>query len=437
MPVLPGDSSLTDPLCAHLVQDLKSVTFMTEATTVTRILFQLVILREYLGRAPSDDDQIFDLVLKPQLDQIESGEFDTTAQLSDNAYLHTDEEMALLTPPEQWDEIILAELELRPAKLLYADDEDTVMVTSAPPVSRIQRRLTDAERALGACAKGSGTLLKLYIEGSRVMFTTSAPLPPDAELVKILPDADGKPYQWKPSISKGLCRIPVDSMNCSLHSHSVPSLVHLHYGRPDIAHEQPDDSAHGQLDVVHGQPDIVHGQQDIAHGQPDGTAHGQLDDIAHGQQGDAAHGQSDVAHGRPNTRADGRIGTDAGRWESTDAGGQESVNTNFEGQKSAERQENVEAKGKGSMDAGGQRNTHKRHPASPESRVDEGLQYAERERGIRANAHSENMERKRKVAGQQNVGDAYRRDEKTGRLIKVPVDPAPEGLRRSKRFRTV
>lgn len=70
IPVLPGDASLAENFCIQLANELGVQETLTEAHIVALTLFQLVILRVYLGRDPSDDDQIYNLVIAPQITQL-------------------------------------------------------------------------------------------------------------------------------------------------------------------------------------------------------------------------------------------------------------------------------------------------------------------------------------------------------------------------------
>lgn len=60
--VLPADKALIDSFLAHLLHDTKDSEVLVEGhwiTNVAGVLFCLAILREYLGRQPCDDEQIF------------------------------------------------------------------------------------------------------------------------------------------------------------------------------------------------------------------------------------------------------------------------------------------------------------------------------------------------------------------------------------------
>jgi hypothetical protein len=64
-----GDKSLISPLLLHLRYDLGAHVMDHHADVISMILFRVVIARTYLGRSPSDDEQIFYLGYTSQTTQ--------------------------------------------------------------------------------------------------------------------------------------------------------------------------------------------------------------------------------------------------------------------------------------------------------------------------------------------------------------------------------
>lgn len=229
IPILEGDDDLIQPMLAHLKeclthQKLKATVEGSEPLRVIGdddlvygvglMLFRLVVLRVYMDRSPSDDDEIYRLVIAAVE---EEGALKAARQAEDEqkALEHTEKQKRFdgLTDREAAELIVAERLEGKPVTWSITSFLSDIPIQAT---TRIVRRLTHPEQALAALMGWhdttshddpqsiyplhySSVTQKGLIQVKEDLETTY-----DAPLAYVITSSSPMPYTWPKSNSGGL-----------------------------------------------------------------------------------------------------------------------------------------------------------------------------------------------------------------------------------------